>query len=1547
MAFSQVTGRVPAASSAATVSLQSGLPEEHRRVFESELDGWFDALKWLVKEFRLRVGYETPDEEAGIQFWIDRYERQRGPILPGPSDPKDQNWDTADEPAMPGTADEAAQARRWVRAHVSRRMAQFFELKRRLCPHAPVLVPLQQLEHYDKPRYSSVAKQHAALHQFREPTQQRAVVQPPEARQQERRASTPGKARASPGKVMSRETANRLFPMSIPGAASLTDAQFASRVVDLAIEFDGDAERAVKEGVHLITRGAVPANSETSRNAGFGAVTRHWIEGRHQLQELNLLMFWARLNDKASLGLIMAAARATQILEERVSGHGFGAGVMSVFKTRFNYECLDAGVLYRFWLSMPKAVRSAHHIRGYPDHEAFQALNEEVQLRAEIKRAEEAIKPAPGAPDAATLAARAAVLPYGEPSATGLEVLAQPKARRGALPHLQMLARQFPQDPVLRRMLRQCLDGRLPWRGLASMDYEVYDLFHETNMRNRYCMERKGSQEEAKKSPLATWLVADADRARKTLESMKEAHGITKKIDAFLMQAATRYLARGASRVCELGPYFASTKHHPRDLRGVMLIEDLFVQTCRDVGDVWEVLARFGAHYLPIQRGVAPGSLRAPGFPAVPGRGGPTTDCATCRARADASSCAPGCSADFAVDGLAATGWMPEPFVEAQVGKAWWDADLGKLHSCVGVTLQWSLPRRKTAIYVDKSSLAEDLRLEGGRGEPIKVTYVHPGGASAAAGVTKGDLLKIGVGGDSDRLFLTMPPGEALAQLQFPARLVFEGADAGDDVKKFLSVQLNAQKDTQVKISASKTDEPPTADDYEEACSGFSLRAAPGKSVDIPALFVGRWVRLDFPGAWPHTADGQAFLLSVRVIKVWRLAPPTFRQRFLDALRRRLQPGRPLAKPSGGGGGEAVKAKKLRGPFLPFWASAKTPRTFNRKIQEDIERGKRRLHDYEDIEEELFRKDEDDEDGHTILEKLPTEFHMLRSGEYAKWKQHIYAREDDARECTFHPKSSVNVPRHVMEERSKIIRGDTGERSVERFAKDLGVDFKSAAHNNYVIVNRRMTLSRARRDYANGFFMTAWKKLEAEFGVQQILDRFTCYKPGCGAPLDFSIGVCRCTGYYCHRHTDPDTHACKEMKAKLVEKARAFKEKSKESGGLPEEQFEKWQFGLIQEVYQLAAAIRDARKARRRQRRSLEQLGQSLKQYGAVRLLERPFRTEMCQRVLANRRSWSADGGANVPFMGPTQQPLLHSECGCHMAHKPSELRFPRGESISRREAWIDEAISRSKHIEDTLPGSEAERSKVKSGPDKDAKKPRSNSAASSRRARSVRRVDALRRSLDERARDANQAQGLVHKARAKLHDGNRSEARQLTNEARKLAGKHVGKDLDGISQPAAKAAPASPNRQDLRAQIRALAGGDAISTSLPTPLRRMRDCERDELQRGEATVQREVYDVLGSCRELDSELRRRQQAQERDDQLLLRAAEVQLQTTLPNVAGTASPSSPVRSGERPQMCITFLEAGTCARGDTCPYAHHPAELSGRSHQSLEGLLQLRRSQET
>ncbi|CAE8743773.1 unnamed protein product, partial [Polarella glacialis] len=128
-------------------SLQSGLPEEHHRAFDLELGSWFPALTWLIKEFRLRVGYETPDEEAGIRFWMDRFERTRSGYE-ATVEPQVSLWmqmdDETSTQSVPSEVQEArvSEARSWPREAVERRMFQLFELRRKICPTTPILVPM-------------------------------------------------------------------------------------------------------------------------------------------------------------------------------------------------------------------------------------------------------------------------------------------------------------------------------------------------------------------------------------------------------------------------------------------------------------------------------------------------------------------------------------------------------------------------------------------------------------------------------------------------------------------------------------------------------------------------------------------------------------------------------------------------------------------------------------------------------------------------------------------------------------------------------------------------------------------------------------------------------------------------------------------------------------------------------------------------------------------------------------------------------------------------------------------------------------------------------------------------------------------------------------------------------------------------------------------------------------------------------------------------------------------------------------------------------------
>merc|ERR1711920_651322 len=41
----------------------------------------------------------------------------------------------------------------------------------------------------------------------------------------------------------------------------------------------------------------------------------------------------------------------------------------------------------------------------------------------------------------------------------------------------------------------------------------------------------------------------------------------------------------------------------------------------------------------------------------------------------------------------------------------------------------------------------------------------------------------------------------------------------------------------------------------------------------------------------------------------------------------------------------------------------------------------------------------------------------------------------------------------------------------------------------------------------------------------------------------------------------------------------------------------------------------------------------------------------------------------------------------------------------------------------------------------------------------------------------------------------------------------------------------------------------------------------------------------------------------------------------------------------RRHMCLEFLDSGTCSKGQSCPFAHRPAELEGRSARPIEDYL--------
>ena len=103
--------------------------------------------------------------------------------------------------------------------------------------------------------------------------------------------------------------------------------------------------------------------------------------------------------------------------------------------------------------------------------------------------------------------------------------------------------------------------------------------------------------------------------------------------------------------------------------------------------------------------------------------------------------------------------------------------------------------------------------------------------------------------------------------------------------------------------------------------------------------------------------------------------------------------------------------------------------------------------------------------------------------------------------------------------------------------------------------------------------------------------------------------------------------------------------------------------------------LRDLRKKEQEQN-DLEYLQQSLASFGAVRLLERPYRRQLCSKVL--ERKAEAQRGV---CMGVDSKGAKDFGCGCGKAHSAAQLRFPAGESVPRRVAWVKEATLQITHV--------------------------------------------------------------------------------------------------------------------------------------------------------------------------------------------------------------------------------------------------------------------------
>eukprot|EP00913_Durusdinium_trenchii_P019417 g18255.t1 len=164
---------------------------------------------------------------------------------------------------------------------------------------------------------------------------------------------------------------------------------------------------------------------------------------------------------------------------------------------------------------------------------------------------------------------------------SGLELLARPKSPNDALGFLRALAKRFSKDPILRRMLKQCLDGaRKKGRGDA-------DLLLETKVLKQACPDKTPRAAEGlldgrlklrdppgqNEGSFQLWLDADSDRASRFVNLLQNAGQVTRRMKKLMERRAQECLKRGA-RLCSTGPVVPARSRTDSDLPAFYVVED-------------------------------------------------------------------------------------------------------------------------------------------------------------------------------------------------------------------------------------------------------------------------------------------------------------------------------------------------------------------------------------------------------------------------------------------------------------------------------------------------------------------------------------------------------------------------------------------------------------------------------------------------------------------------------------------------------------------------------------------------------------------------------------------------------------------------------------------------------------------------------------------------------------------------------------------------------------------------------------------------------------
>merc|ERR1712232_646650 len=160
--------------------------------------------------------------------------------------------------------------------------------------------------------------------------------------------------------------------------------------------------------------------------------------------------------------------------------------------------------------------------------------------------------------------------------------------------------------------------------------------------------------------------------------------------------------------------------------------------------------------------------------------------------------------------------------------------------------------QRRFIDWTTRQELLGDIELEGGPGDCI-VAQVREQSVAAKGGVLPGDRL-LGIARVGGTNFTPLPTPEALLPLSQdphtlhePIRLVFEGfarGMQGDPVKTSVKVSAaNHDKASEARDSNAPA-RPGSSEPVFEEVAKSEIAPIPGKCTEVPAIFVGRWVKL-------------------------------------------------------------------------------------------------------------------------------------------------------------------------------------------------------------------------------------------------------------------------------------------------------------------------------------------------------------------------------------------------------------------------------------------------------------------------------------------------------------------------------------------------------------------------------------------------------------------------------------------------------------------------------------------------------------------------------